>query len=96
MLAPSEHRLQAATRVKRWTRKRFGLPADATLLVAEAGSATPGFPPLRTVVAFWTAERRHYHFSVFKPLEAVVEADLPPAWYREALVVRPGTDCGCC
>ena len=37
------------------------------------------FPPLRTVVAFWSAERRHYHFSVFKPLEEVRESDMPPA-----------------
>ena len=89
-------RADAATRVKRWTRERFGLPADATLLVTEVETATPGFPPLRTVVAFWTGERRHYHFSVFKPLEAVLEEDLPPAWYREALAVAPGYACGCC
>jgi nitrate reductase delta subunit len=96
MLAPSEHRLQAATRVKRWTRERFGLASETTLLVSEVESATPGFPPLHTVVAFWTAERRHYHFRVFKPLEAVLEEDLPPSWYREALAVTPGIDCGCC
>jgi nitrate reductase delta subunit len=89
-------RADAATRVKRWTRARFGLAADATLLVSEVESAIPGFPPLRTVVAFWTAERRHYHFSVFKPLEAVLADDLPPAWYREALAVAPGSACGCC
>jgi nitrate reductase delta subunit len=89
-------RAEAATRVKRWTRERFGLAADATLLVSEVQTATPGFPPLRTVVAFWIAERGHYHFSVFKPLEAVLEADLPPAWYREALAVAPGSACGCC
>ena len=92
-----EHkRADAATRVKRWTRERFGLGGDATLLVSEVENALPGFPPLRTVVAFWTAERRHYHFSLFKPLEAVLEDDLPPAWYREALAVSPGFECGCC
>jgi len=100
MLAPSRNRppsrLQAATRVKRWTRERFGLASEVTLLVSEVESATPGFPPLRTVVAFWTAERRHYHFSIFKPLEAVLEEDLPPAWFKDALAVTPGIDCGCC
>jgi hypothetical protein len=95
MLAPSEQRLQAATRVKRWTRARFGLADEATLLVSEVESATPGFPPRHTVVAFWTAERRHYHFRIFKPLETVLEDDLPPSWYREALAVTPG-NCGCC
>ena len=54
----------------------------------------PGFPPLHTVVAFWTTERKHYHFKVFKLLEQVAEE--APAWYREALAVTPGIDCGCC
>jgi len=88
-----ESRADAATRVKSWTRGRFG---EVTVLVTELESGPPGFPPLHTVVAFWTAERRHYHFKVFKPLEQVEEADLPPAWYREALRVEPGVDCGCC
>jgi hypothetical protein len=48
------------------------------------------------VVAFWNAERKHYHFSVFKPLEQVAEEDLPPSWYRDALAVTPGIDCSCC
>jgi len=88
-----ESRADAASRVKSWTRGRFG---EVTVLVTELESGPPGFPPLHTVVAFWTAERRHYHFKVFKPLEQVEEADLPPAWYREALRVEPGVDCGCC
>jgi hypothetical protein len=95
MLAPSHSRLEAATRVKRWTRARFSLASDTVLLVSELESATPGFPPLRTVVAFWIAER-HYHFSVFKPLERVLEEDLPPAWFKDALAVTAGVDCGCC
>jgi len=69
---------------------------DVTVLVTELESALPGFPPLHTVVAFWTAERKHYHFKVFKPLEQVAEDDVPPAWYRDALAVTPGIDCGCC
>src|SRR2546428_12374026 len=31
MLAPSKNRLDAATQVKRWTRRRFGLTSEATL-----------------------------------------------------------------
>jgi hypothetical protein len=86
-------RANAASRVKAWTRQRFG---DVTVLVTELESGPPGFPPLHTVVAFWSAERKHYHFKVFKPLEQVVEGDLPPAWYKEALAVTPGIDCSCC
>jgi nitrate reductase delta subunit len=89
-------RAAAATRVKRWTRERFSLGADATILVSELESAVPGFPPLHTVVAFWTAERRHYHFRVFKPLAAVEESDVPPSWYLEALAVSDPGQCSCC
>ena len=99
MLAPprkSPERLEAASRVKAWTRARFSLPADSTILVSELESAAPGFPPLSTVVAFWTTERKHYHWRIFKPLQEVVEDDLPPAWYKQALEVTAGLQCGCC
>ena len=87
---------QAATRLKRWTRSRFGLADELAILVTELRSAEPGFPPLSTVVAFWNAERRHYHFRIFKPLLEVAEDDLPPAWFKDALAVSAGVDCGCC
>ena len=99
MLAPSRKapdRLEAASRVKAWTRARFSLPADSIILVSELESAAPGFPPLSTVVAFWSAEHKHYHWRIFKPLEEVVEDDLPRAWYKQALEVTAGLQCGCC
>ncbi len=96
MFKTNPSRGEAASRVKRWTRERFGLGADSTILVSELESATPGFPPLSTVVAFWSAERKHYHFRVFKPLEQVLQDDIPPSWYRDALAVAPEMDCGCC
>ena len=88
-----DSRADAATRLKSWTRSRFG---DVTVMVTELESAVPGFPPLHTVVAFWTAEREHFHFKVFKPLVEVSETDIPPRWYRDALRVTLGLDCGCC
>jgi nitrate reductase delta subunit len=99
MLAPFKmdpDRVEAASRVKAWTRGRFSLSSDSTILVSELESALPGFPPLHTVVAFWTAERKHYHFRIFKPLSQVVQEDLPPAWYRDALAVTEGLQCDCC
>ena len=93
MFAASPSRAQAASRVKAWARGRFG---DVTVLVSEVEGGAPGFPPLSTIVSFWTSERKHYHFRVFKPLEEVVEDDIPPSWYRDALAVAPGVDCGCC
>jgi nitrate reductase delta subunit len=90
-------RLTAALRVKAWTRERFSLGGDATVFASEVQSGIPGFPPVHTVVAFWSADRRHYHFKVFKPLEAVAEDDVPPAWYRDALAVpEGGPGCTCC
>ena len=99
MLVPSRkspERHAAASRVKAWTRARFSLGAEATILVTEIESVQPGFPPLSTVVAFWSAERRHYHWRIFKPIEEVAEDDLPPAWYRQALEVTAGMQCSCC
>ena len=56
MLQPSPSRADAAAQVKRWTRERFGL--KVTVFVTEVESATPGFPPLHTVVAFWSRTQR--------------------------------------
>ena len=88
-------RLAAAERVKQWTRARFGLPPDAVVSVSQIACAVPGCPPVETAIMFWNAERRH-HFKVFKPLLEVVEEDLPPGWYRDALAVPEGLECDCC
>ena len=90
-------RLNAAVRVKAWTRARFSLANEVAVFASEVQSSVPGFPPVHTVVAFSSAHGQLYHFKLFKPLEAVVEEDLPPAWYREALAVPPGgMGCSCC
>ena len=38
-------------------------------------------------MAFWTDTDKRHQFKVFKPVEEVVEDDLPPAWLKSALVV---------
>jgi hypothetical protein len=96
MFKADPDRADAATRVKRWTRERFGLGDGATLFVTELEGGAPGFPPLRTVVSFWIAERGHYHFTVFKPLKEATEDDIPPSWFLDALKVEAGVQCGCC
>ncbi len=85
----------AAEAVRAWTRARFGLGADATVMVAEVTCAVPGCPPLETVVAFWTPNGRH-HFKVFKPLAELEDDDLPPAWLKNALADQEGIGCECC
>jgi hypothetical protein len=82
-------RAEAAARLKAWTRSRFG---DVTVMVTELESASG----LHTVVAFWTANRKHYHFRVRKALEDVTQADVPPVEDKDALAMTPGVDCRCC
>ena len=86
-----------ADRVAGWTRERFGLPHDAVVLVNQLARTLPGYPPLFTVIMFWTAglAQRH-HLKVFKPMHDVTPEDLPPYWMRDALAVAPDFACECC
>jgi hypothetical protein len=86
----------AIERVQAWTRERFGLPEQATVMVTELACRRPGCPPLETVIAFWEADNQRRHFKVFKPTVDVVANDLPPAWLREALCAEPEDDFACC
>lgn len=88
--------VDAVERVKDWTRERFGLSADDTVMVSEGGPSFPGCPPFETLVAFWTQGGKPFHFKVFKPAEEVLEGDIPPAWMKDALGGIPGISCSCC
>ena len=85
----------ASDRVRAWTRARFKLTADETVMVSEIACAVPGCPPVETHVVFWTEQGRH-HFKVFKRLAEVAEDDLPPAFMKNALVWAEGIECSCC
>jgi hypothetical protein len=82
-------------RVRDWTRARFALADDETIMVSEMSCVVLGCPPIETHIVFWTALGRH-HFKVFKPLAEVVEDDLPPPFMKNALVWVEGIECGCC
>ncbi len=83
----------AARRIRDWTRARFTLPADETVMVAELACSLPGCPPLETVIAFWTAPDRRHSFKVFKSLDEVREDDLPPFWMKDALLSDGAVEC---
>lgn len=85
----------ALDRVRAWTRGRFALADEETVMVSEVTCAVPGCPPVETHVVFWTAAGRH-HFKVFKPLAEVVKDDLPPAFMKDALTWVEGVECSCC
>ncbi len=87
---------EATECLRDWTRERFALLERETVLVTERASELPGCPPLETVVAFWTLDGTRHHFKVFKPLEAVESADLPPAWLKDSLALSEGIECACC
>ena len=86
---------EASERLKDWTRERFALGADDTIVVTENARALPGFPPRETVVGFWTADGTRHHFRVFKRVADVELSDLPPAWLKDSLA-WDGFDCECC
>jgi hypothetical protein len=88
--------LEAVERVKDATRARFGLREQDTVLVSEAAATLPGFPAHETKVVFWTADGTRHHFKVFKPVEQVEDADVPPAWLRDSLTGAEGVECSCC
>lgn len=92
----SAGQLQVLDRIRDWTKERFGLDGDATLLVTEVACSQPGCPPLETVVAFWTEGNRRHHFKIFKPAAQVLPEDLPYAWMKDGLVVPEGFSCDCC
>jgi hypothetical protein len=85
----------ALDRVRDWTRARFALADDETIMVSEIACAVPGCPPIETHVVFWTVAGRH-HFKIFKPLAEVIEDDLPPSFMKNAIVALEGLDCDCC
>ncbi len=88
--------LEAVERLKDWTRGRFALVAEDTVMVSEVASTVPGFPPLETVVGFWTDGGLRHHYKVFKPVEDVVAADVPPSWLKDSLALSAGVECSCC
>jgi nitrate reductase molybdenum cofactor assembly chaperone NarJ/NarW len=85
----------ALDRVRDWTRTRFALTEDDTVMVSEIACSVPGCPPIETHLVFWTAAGRH-HFKIFKPLTEVIEDDLPPAFMKTALIWAEGLECSCC
>ena len=98
-LKKTAQHLEAADRVKEWTRERFSLPEDAAILVTELTCTVPGCPPLETVVAFWSDHKTRHDFKIFKPIEEIVQDDLPPAWLKGALISdddEDGMGCPCC
>jgi hypothetical protein len=91
----SPQHLESLNRLREWTRSRFALPEQVSIVVAEMACAVPGCPPRETVIVFWIDDRRH-HIKLFKPVVEVCEEDLPPAWLMPSLAASDALDCECC
>jgi len=91
----SNENSEALDHARDWTRARFALADEATVMASETSCAVPGCPPVETHVVFWSELGRH-HFKIFKPVLKVTEADLPPAFMKNAIVALEGVDCDCC
>ena len=89
-------RIQALKQVKEWTRSRFTLSEETTILVSEMACSLPGCPPLETHVLVLPLTGKRHHFKVFKPVTAVVTDDLPYAWLKDTLILPEGAGCDCC
>ncbi|MFZ0426037.1 MAG: hypothetical protein WAL80_24425 [Xanthobacteraceae bacterium] len=86
---------KALDRLRDWTRARFRLADDATVMASEVTCAVPGCPPVESHIVFWTALGRH-HFKIFKPVAEVTEDDLPPAFMKNAMIAVERADWDCC
>jgi len=91
-----EPRRQAVERLKDCARERFVLKPGETVLVTQGPTTLPGYPPVETLVAFWTLDGTRHHFKVFKPVEEIVEDDFPPPWLKASLAYSEGMQCPCC
>lgn len=88
-------RIEAVRQIKAWTRERFSLDEDVTVMVAEVACGLPGCPPIETIVTFWTAPQTRHAFKAFKPVTEVITDDLPPAWMKAAIICD-SDDPSCC
>jgi nitrate reductase delta subunit len=87
---------EALARLAAWTRARFSLAPQETVLATELACTVSGCPPLETVVAFWTADGQRHHFKIFKPAAQVMPDDLPYPWMKRGLAVPDDYLCDCC
>src|SRR5947209_7489045 len=85
-LKKSPQHVEALEAVRGWTRAQFSLPEDGSVLVTEIACGLPGCPPIETIVAFWSDAGERHQFKIFKPVEQVVQEDLPPSWMKNALI----------
>lgn len=92
---PSELALHVR-RIETLARDHFRLQPFTPVRVAEAPTTLPGFPPVETLVSFWSGNQSEHRWRVFKPVAQVTRDDLPPWWMKDAIVIDDMPFCDCC
>jgi len=85
-----------AARIAELARDRFRLAPSTPVRVVEAPTTIRGFPPIETVISFWTGNQNEHRWTVFKPARTVAVTDLPPWWMKGAIAVDDFPFCDCC
>ena len=80
-------------RVEALVRDRFGLGAEALVMVSETPTRAPGMPPVETTVRIWTDSATRYRLRLFVPAARVGAGDLPARWLLPSLIDDTDTEC---
>jgi nitrate reductase delta subunit len=88
--------VSALKRVERDARAGFRLVDAVPVRVEELAATEKGFPPRETRITFWTGNQAEHRYRVFKPASQVTDADLPPWWMKDALILDDFPFCDCC
>ena len=83
-------------RVEGLARDRFRLERFTPIRVEELATTEPGFPPRETRIEFWSGNEDEHQYRIFKPASQVTIEDLPPWWYKDALILDDSAYCVCC
>ncbi len=83
-------------RIEGLARDRFRLDGFTPIRVEELAATEPGFPPRETRISFWSGNEDEHQYRIFKPADRVTIEDLPPWWYKDALILDDAAYCVCC
>ena len=83
-------------RIETLARHRYRLESFTPIRVEELATTEPGFPPRETRILFWSGNDAQHQHRIFKPAKDVTIEDLPPWWYKDALILDEFPYCDCC
>jgi hypothetical protein len=64
------------SQIKEWVARRFELPPDAVVMVAELRCSEPGCPPLETMIAIVDGPGQRRQVKLHKPTAEIAASDV--------------------